>query len=572
MPHLHPTLFPSARPFSEKIHPDSQRRRRPNNSFVFRKRRILPRLSFPDPKSTPNFFCLLDCTLLVLYTNIKHLSERSVCVTDTNRMKKAAEWFYSNVFKDETIRPRAAQNAERVPPLIRTARSLENGMAHAWQSRESIFIKQAKLLALYEDDYAYDGNVVRYFPTYQSLTDQELRGYFSWRTKLRKGDLRSTCLSFAFLYVYELLNQIGVTDPMDGYRKLKEFRDTYGQIDAGILLYMDKWLADYVVYYGLDANLLADTPQVVFDRSITILDNIRDQDAAKVIYAVKALSTKWLDRSKFYAAYPADCDAVIVRVLRRVSDHYATRCKRTMVEQYFGPISLFQIRLFDSAVFYDQQKNRNCEYAVDERCVYRCQNGLWTVRKHSGLPRPNAKLGELLKTIDSVMRQEYAYGHPIKCETDIKWLLGIIREEVRALLAEKKTAEAKKITIDYSQLARIRRDAAITQDKLTVEDTAEPDMPDAAAPAEPEEPLSFLPAEPVAPAADSPLDQAEYRLLQCLLYGRDCGWVQSEGHILSVLVDGINEKLYDEFMDSVLDDTPELVEDYIDELKEMVHP
>ena len=64
----------------------------------------------------------------------------------------------------------------------------------------------------------------------------------------------------------------------------------------------------------------------------------------------------------------------------------------------------------------------------------------------------------------------------------------------------------------------------------------------------------------------------EYRLLQCLLYGRDAGWVQAEGWLLSVLVDGINEKLFDTFQDSVLDDTPQLVEDYIDELKEMVRP
>ena len=42
--------------------------------------------------------------------------------------------------------------------------------------------------------------------------------------------------------------------------------------------------------------------------------------------------------------------------------------------------------------------------------------------------------------------------------------------------------------------------------------------------------------------------------------------------MLSVLVDGINEKLYDIFMDSVLDDSPALVEDYIDDLKEMVKP
>ena len=73
---------------------------------------------------------------------------------------------------------------------------------------------------------------------------------------------------------------------------------------------------------------------------------------------------------------------------------------------------------------------------------------------------------------------------------------------------------------------------------------------------------------------DSPLSPAEYRLLQCLLYGGDVGWVRKEGYLLSVLVDGINEKLYDTFGDSVLlpDDQPQPVEDYIDDLKEMVLP
>ena len=228
-----------------------------------------------------------------MYDNTKHLNERSVGVLDTNRMKKAAEWFYSNVFKDEVIRARSQQPAERVPPLIRTARALENGTKSGWQSRESIFMKQAKLLANYEDDYEYHCSVVRYYPTYQSLTDQELRGYFSWRTKLRKGDIRKTSLSYAFLYIYELINQVGVTDPMDGYRKLEHFRDAYGQVDDSILPYLGRWLTDYAVYFELDSNLLAGLPQVIFDRSITVLEHIQDQDPAKIIYAVKQLSPKW---------------------------------------------------------------------------------------------------------------------------------------------------------------------------------------------------------------------------------------------------------------------------------------
>ena len=429
------------------------------------------------------------------------------------------------------------------------------------QSRESIFIKQGKLLADYEDDYVYDRRVTHYFPTYQSLTNPELRGYFSWRTKLRRGNLQKTSLTYAFLYIYELLNQIGVADPMDGYRKLTEFRDAYGALDDGILPYLNLWLMDYVVYYNLDAGLLADTPQVRFNRGIAVLDSIQSRGDEEVIRAVKQLSPKWLERSKFYREYREDCDTVTVRVLRRMSAHYNARCKKTMVEQYFGSFSQYRVILFDAAVFHERQVEGNRQYKVDENYIYRCRNGLWSVQKYNCLPHSNGKLGDVLKAIDGVMRECYGYGRPIQYKLDTKWILKIIQEEARNLLAEKKAAEEKKITIDYSRLARIRSDAAVTRDRLMVEE-AEEEAPPAQTPAPAEEP------------EDTPLTKDEYRLLQSLLYGRDYGWVRSSGLMLSVLVDSINDKLYDIFSDSVLqgDDPPELIEDYIADLKEMIHP
>ena len=147
---------------------------------------------------------------------------------DSNRMKRAAEWFYSTVFQDEAIRPRPQKPSSPMPAPLRAARSLETGMPAYRQSRESIFVKQAMLLANYEDDFVYEKPVFCYYPTYQSLTDEELRGYFSWRTKLRRGEVQKASLSYAFLYIYELLNQIGVAAPMDGYRKLKDFQSAYG--------------------------------------------------------------------------------------------------------------------------------------------------------------------------------------------------------------------------------------------------------------------------------------------------------------------------------------------------------
>ena len=116
-------------------------------------------------------------------------------------------------------------------------------------------------------------------------------------------------------------------------------------------------------------------------------------------------------------------------------------------------------------------------------------------------------------------------------------------------------------------LSRIRQEAAVTQEKLTVDEDIEEETL-----LEPV--MEGIPASESSqtqkPSEDCPLTMPEYRLLRCLLCGESISWVQSEGYLLSVLVDGINEKLYDTFMDSVLDDSPALIEDYIDDLKEMV--
>ena len=478
----------------------------------------------------------------------------------SDRIKRASEWFYSTVFQDETIQPRPQVSNERLPAALQAARSLERT---DWQSRNAVFVQQGKLLADYQDDYEFHEQVLRYWPTYQALSDHELRGYFSWRTKLRAGDIQQAPVSFAYLYIYELLNQIGVANPEDGYRKLKEFRDVYGQLDKSILFYLNSWITDYVIYYELDPALLADTRQAAFDRSVGVLSKIQSQDDAQVMKAVTFLAPRWLNRSKFYAQHREDMDTIIPRVLRRMSEHYAKRCKRTMLEQFFGAFDNCPITLFSTAVFYEPKKPQSREYVVSEGRIYRCRYGLWSIETYSVPEYPNSKLDALMKTIDAVARECYGDRHPIKMKVDTKWQLKLIREVIQTFLEEKKAAEARKVTIDYSKLAGIRRDAAVTQDKLIVEEE------------EPEAPIPEAPVtQPESPIPETSLSQPEYHLLQCLLYGRDLSWVRSSGLMLSVLVDGINEKLYDEFADSVLtsEDPPTLIEDYIQDLKEMIHP
>lgn len=480
-----------------------------------------------------------------------------------DRRREVAEWLYSTIFRDEAVQLRQQKPKDPLPPLLQAARSLETAKPNLRRSHEALFVQQAKLLENYEDDYVYEHPVVRYYPTYQFLTDQELRGYFSWRTKLRKGDLHKTSLSYAFLYIYELLNQAGVESPLDGFRKLKDFGAAYGKLDESILPYLNRWLIDYAVYYDLDPALLADTPSVIFDSHLAVLANLDQHDSRKIMEAVVALSGRWLERSKFYGNHPEDMDTVIIHVLKRISEHCDRRCKKTMVEQYFGEYEELSVILFESAVFHRKRKKGSRDYVVDPIRSYSCEDGYWRVYQYNCPERHSEKLAKLVKTVDSIMREQYAYRYPVKRELDTKWIIKIIEEETAKLLAEKREAEAKKITIDFSQLQRIRQDAAFIQDRLMVEEeTMEEPEP------------APNPEEPTQEASETPLSPQEYRLLQCLLYRKDYSWVRSEGLMLSVLVDSINEKLLDEFADSILtsDSRPEVIEDYIEDLKEMVQP
>lgn len=115
------------------------------------------------------------------------------------------------------------------------------------------FYKQGQMMADYEDQYNATYELKRYFPVYHDLTIHQLRTYFTWRTQLRQGNFTVSSTSYAYLYIYELLNNIGVNSPTEGYTKLMAFRDQYApSYHSRMRDLLDRWLCDYVLYYGLD--------------------------------------------------------------------------------------------------------------------------------------------------------------------------------------------------------------------------------------------------------------------------------------------------------------------------------
>ena len=128
--------------------------------------------------------------------------------------------------------PRPAREPEALPERLREMKHLYEYGSNSLEARAAIFLRQGRFMADYEDDASWAGmNLVCYFPTYHDLTTRQLRGYFAWRTRVRKGDYQPIAASAAYIYLYELLNLIGAASPEDALQKLKAFETGY--LDAG---------------------------------------------------------------------------------------------------------------------------------------------------------------------------------------------------------------------------------------------------------------------------------------------------------------------------------------------------
>lgn len=467
-------------------------------------------------------------------------------------------------YMDEPIYHREKTPEEKLPAPLQAARSLEKGAARMYQNRRSLFLNQAKLLEFYKDDYEGEYISHCYYPTYDLLSNRELRSYFAWRTKVRNGDIQPSCSCFAYLYLYELINGIGTGTPVEGLHKMDDFAAAYKEYESSLMNYYANWRKSYIIYYNLSDSFLGGEEREGEEAHMAVLDSAQEQTDDAIAAAVKQLVPGWLNRSKFYKTHQTDMDRVIVQVLRRMHQHYSARSKRTFSEQLFGSRETYPVDLFCHAVFCDPLRHENSRYYITDSHYYECRNGYWTETSCFIDSHKRRKLEDLMKTIDASLRVALNDGKPIKSPSQLKWVTKVIEEEVAALLETQKQQEAaaKRVQIDYSALEQIRREAAITQDKLATEEEMEEEVPPAVQPP---------PPQPEALPGDCPLDKTQYRLMQNLLYGGDTSWVQREGKMVSVLLDSINEILYDTFQDAVIEDQ-QVVEDYIDELKEMVKP
>ncbi len=502
-------------------------------------------------------------------------------------------------YADEPIIRRASQMESYRPQMIQRMREIQQAPEARMMSQTRLFVEQARLMEEYEDNCPYHGAYHHYCPSYSTMDDRQLRGYFTWRAHVRAGQFEPATSSFAFVYLYELLNGVGTEPGEKGFLDIRGFWQGMRPYLPDLDRYVKVWLVDYAAWHGLDPALVADLAGAAHDSAILCLENAEKrlvaaadagvagagsggsrrkapfpfgQDMAfeqGIFDAVAELIRHPVKQSAGYIACPEDYVHVTAAVFYRlVNRGRGGKSGQGYVEGLFGLRYPMVHHMFAGSMFCFPKEQPDREYQICDATRYTCKNGRWSKNSYHDGGGASDKLEHVVLAIDQRLCEVLGQAGPAGQTGAAKYVVSIIDAEVKAYLAWKEARAPVRVEIDLSKLAGIRVAAAATREALLVDEERENIE---IAEATPEEREAPAPEEPAAeePAAASPFGLApeERSLLNDLLGGK----APDDAANVDLLVDSINEKLFDLLGDTALefDETgaPALVDDYAEDVR-----
>lgn len=507
---------------------------------------------------------------------------------------------------------------KNIPPRILEMMQLYEYGSSSFENKCRNFYRQGRFMEDYEDDAPWNGEYRRYFTTYHDLNLNLLRGYFAWRAHVRSGDFNPIATSLAYMYVYELLNGIGTESDEDALRKMKEFETGYldsGVGDPGMRENLHRWMLDYAVLHGAPVEQVIpflDPALLERDKWLLILRSPAGHSDEEVFNAICALTDGKIAKSPVYTGDPARGMHLYAEVWR----YMAENCRvddRDLFTACFGRSKSYPWHPLANAVYYEREDRRNTEYVINDCRKFVCRSGGWFEERYDNLFFDKYRIHAVMHEADRQLRKYLKTGRYLREKQGEEWIRPYVEAVIAAEQAAAEEAARPKITIDLSGLDKIRLDAQITRDSLLTEDEMQEQAADGGMPvfaaempsegaaevytaytaaadanaSEPEygavsaaqtavhtkvQPAVYTEEEPsdrdTAPAAIeiASLDDVHVKILVSVMKGEPVQeLIRSARLMVSVVTDRINEALFDEIGDNVLEcdgDGITLVEDY----------
>lgn len=479
------------------------------------------------------------------------------------------------------------------------------------EENSKIFYEQGRFMEDFEDHYEKEVPFSAYFPGYQMMGYEQLRTYFTWRTRVRQGEVTDTSTSYLFLYLYELLNQIGVKSEEEGLEKLMDFWMAVRSRQGAVGKYVLRWVKDYHVYYELPWSF-----KEFIERNGLSSYYPELSDSGDHFELLCGISKYDLRKSAFYGdgreALIKDCFHFMFSRLEQV---FADK-GLDLEAMIFQPAkNMPRWTPFKDALFYPVKRQTDRRVVLSEKEVYLCSNNQWTFNTTLTTESGKRLVGYLMKLMESVLRKTVKYKYKISAGSlgeqaaeELKRSGISLEEEVtKAVLEFYRERTKTVVTVNPDRLRVIRQEALQTQEKLTVpeeeiytalwqpEAAPERALPDAEqkgeiatalAGAEQEEEAAAVLTSPrqkeeenEPSGQDNPwmelgnvLTEVEREALR-ILWKKETDirqFADSHGIMLEVLAEGINEKAMDCVGDGLLNAELVIYEDYREQIEEML--
>lgn len=488
-------------------------------------------------------------------------AQRIIDLATRDPRLKSSSAFSNKVYRDEPVLMTASQMRQFLPQKYRDMRAIASSPSARGRSADWVFARQARFMADFEDDYCFDGEFVRYYPTYQSMTDEQLRGYFSWRTRFRHGESTQVPTSFAFVYIYELINGVGAASAEEGFHALRDFMETRGEEDEAVHRYLRRWLVDYAVWHGIDAELLDGLVESGVEEAIQVFEDAASLDVSSMSFgfdlrasrgteaacmrpgslagegiasrpraclpesdsvrgqerfdphsrrtpwdelydAAVMLSTYRIESSRLFKEYPNEFRRALCGVCATLAAHCAKHRKTSFAKGLFGTFRNANYEMFQNAVFYDDGRHPDATYRLPDGRVFYCRYGRWMQRRR-GVAGPGPKLGAIIKAVDACLREELGECGSLKHPALPKYMERIVRDQAASAVKWEREHAPLKLSFDASRISGIRSAASLTCEALLVEEEREDAGFPGSLPAKPED-LSLI--EPEGPSSARPED------------------------------------------------------------------
>ena len=336
------------------------------------------------------------------------------------------------------------------------------------------FYKQGMFMKDFEDEYEKTVPYSSYFPSYQMMGYDQLRTFFTWRTQIRKEKVEHISLSYAYLYIYELLSNIGVDSPEEGLGRLLFFWEAFRVYDKSVDKYVPRWLKDYHIYYELPRSF----PDFVEENGLeAYYSGMKDEEEGFDFYC--AISKYDIRKSVFYGEGRED-------MIQRCFFFTLERLREALAKGGFAFEScLFQPARnmsiwvpFKGALFYPSVRQRDRKVVLSRREVYVCSHNEWTCSAMITADSGRRLLGYVMKQTEAVLRGVTKFKYKLSASPNM--LSPVMADELKkagicletvitdAVKAFYKEENRTIVRVNVGALEKIRREAYAIQEKLTV--------------------------------------------------------------------------------------------------------